>query len=387
MTHCSASLRCAIAKTLLRLVAAAIVFVAVSGVGAAQDEAAPQADASAPPELVGIHDPVMAKVGDTYYAFGTGRGVTVFASPDMVHWERRPAVFDSPPEWIGGLVPAFNRRGGLWAPDVYHHDGTFYLYYSASSFGRNNSAIGVATNTTLDSESPDYRWVDHGRVVNSVAGRDMWNAIDAHVTHDDEGTPWMSFGSHWGGIKLVKLTPDLLAVEQHPTERAWHTIAARHRYWKLDDRDAGDAANPELDYDAIYPADVTELNRDSESGAIEAPFIFKKGDYYYLFVSWDRCCRGAESTYKVVVGRAPEITGPYLDRADQKMIWGGGTLVVTNFNESQRWAAGGHNSVYTFDGVDYLVFHAYESAGRGSRLLIKPIDWDAQGWPTVTLDE
>jgi arabinan endo-1,5-alpha-L-arabinosidase len=155
----------------------------------------------------------------------------------------------------------------------------------------------------------------------------------------------------------------------------------------LDDRDAGDSANPELDYDTLYPTEIFELNQASESGAIEAPFIFKKGDYYYLFVSWDRCCRGADSTYKVMVGRSRDIRGPYLDRADTRLDWGGGTPVVTNFNESTRFAAGGHNSAYTFDGKDYLVLHAYERQGRGSSLVMKEINWDAQGWPTVTLEE
>lgn len=332
-----------------------------------------------------IHDPVMAKEGDTYYVFGTGRGVNVLSSKDRVNWERENPVFDSTPEWIRDVIPGF-RGGSLWAPDIYHYNGAYYLYYSASSFGRNTSAIGVATNTSLDRDNPDYQWVDHGKVVNSVAGRDMWNAIDPQVTHDYEGVPWLVFGSHWGGLKLVKLQEDLLQVVSDPTEREWHTVAARPRYWKLDERDAGDAANPELDYDALYPREITELNRASESGAIEAPFIFKKNGYYYLFASWDRCCRGVDSTYKIVVGRSKSITGPYVDKEDERMDWGGGSLVVNGVNESKKWAALGHNSAYTLDGKDYLVFHAYEATGRGtSRLVIKELQWDPYGWPYVNL--
>jgi arabinan endo-1,5-alpha-L-arabinosidase len=336
----------------------------------------------------GIHDPVMAKQGDRYYVFGTGRGVVVASSTDRVNWEREPPVLEATPEWVLKILPDFGGRGSFWAPDIYHYDGTYYLYYSVSSFGRNNSGIGVATNTTLDSKSPDFKWVDRGMVVNSVAGRDMWNAIDAHVTHDEAGVPWMSFGSHWGGLKLVRLDASLIKLPDSKSQWEWHTIAARNRYWKLDDRDAGDSANPDLDYDALYPAEVFELNQASENGAIEAPFIFRKNGYYYLFASWDRCCRGANSTYKVVVGRSRDIRGPYVDREDERMDWGGGTLVVKNFEESPRWAAGGHNSVYTWDGKDYLVLHAYEHEGRGaSRLVIKEIEWDPQGWPSVTLSE
>jgi arabinan endo-1,5-alpha-L-arabinosidase len=336
----------------------------------------------------GIHDPVMARQGDRYYVFGTGRGVTVASSIDRVNWEREPSVLEATPEWVLKILPDFGGRGSFWAPDIYHHDGTYYLYYSVSSFGRNNSAIGVATNRTLDSKSPDFKWVDRGMVVNSVAGRDMWNAIDAQVLHDEAGVPWMTFGSHWGGLKLFRLDASLTKLPDSPSQWEWHTIAARNRYWKLDDRDAGDSANPELDYDALYPAEIFQLNQASENGAIEAPFIFRKNGLYYLFASWDRCCRGANSTYKVVVGRSRDIRGPYVDREDERMDWGGGTLVVKNFEESPRWAAGGHNSVYTWDGKDYLVFHAYEHEGRGaSRLVIKEIEWDPQGWPSVMLSE
>lgn len=335
---------------------------------------------------VPIHDPVMIEQDGTYYLFGTGEGIAVWSSPDMEQWEREEPVFDAAPAWVMEMLPDFENH--IWAPDIYHHEGTYYLYYSVSAFGRNSSAIGVATTPTLHPDDPAFEWTDRGVVVQSVPGRDLWNAIDANVVHDDEGTPWMTFGSHWGGMKLVRLEDNLIDVAQAREERAWHTIAARHRYWKLDERDAGDAANPELDYDALYPETIFELNRASESGAVEAPFIFKKNGYYYLFVSWDRCCRGAESTYKVVVGRSRDVTGPYVDRLGQKLVHGGGSPVVEGIDGQERWAAFGHNSAYTFEGTDYLVFHAYDVADEGrSKLVVREIAWDDDGWPTATLVE
>jgi arabinan endo-1,5-alpha-L-arabinosidase len=243
----------------------------------------------------------------------------------------------------------------------------------------------VATNASLDPTDADFGWVDHGVVVRSVPGRDMWNAIDPHLVRAEDGTPWMSFGSHWGGLKLVRMDPSLTRIAE-PEE--WRTIAARHRYWKLDERDAGDSANPELDYETLYPERILEMNRASESGAIEAPVIFHKDGWYYLFASWDRCCRGAESTYKVVVGRSRDIAGPYLDREGENMLHGGGSLVVLGFDESERWAAGGHNDVVDIDGTDYLVFHAYDVPDEGrSKLMVREIHWDAHGWPTVEVEE
>ena len=111
-----------------------------------------------------------------------------------------------------------------------------------------------------------------------------------------------------------------------------------------------------------------------EPASIEAPFIFRKGDYYYLFVSWDHCCRGVNSDYKVVVGRARNITGPYVDANDERLDKGGGTLLIAG---NARWPGIGHNSVYTFDGRDYFVAHAYDARDRGwSKLKILELQWN-----------
>jgi len=305
-----------------------------------------------------VHDPVMIEDDGTYYLFSTGWGISVRASTDMDNWTRHDPVFDKPPSWTQKVVPDF--RGHMWAPDIAEHNGTFYLYYSVSDFGQNTSAIGVVTNETLDPDDPNYDWTDHGAVVQSVPGRDLWNAIDPNLAFDDEGTPWLSFGSYWLGLKIVQLDQNLTDIATSPQQ--WRTIAKRHRYWKLDERDAGN----------------------SSSGDIEAPFIFKKDDYYYLFASWDQCCSGKESTYKIVVGRSNNITGPYLDKAGQKMLHGGGTLVAKGHN---RWAAVGHQAAYTFDGTDYLIFHGYEDTDDGdSKLIIKEIHWQ-NDWPTISLTD
>lgn len=310
----------------------------------------------AQPNEVRVHDPVMIEHEDTYYLFSTGRGISVRSSPDMQDWTREKPVFEEAPEWTSEVVPGF--RNHIWAPDIAENNGTYYLYYSVSRFGTNNSAIGVVTNETLNPDDPDFEWVDYGPVVQSVPGRDMWNAIDPNLTFNDEGTPWLSFGSYWLGIKIVQLKNNLTEIANSP--QSWRTIASRHRYWKLDERTAGN----------------------SYSGDIEAPFIFKKDGYYYLFASWDRCCADEESTYKIVVGRSKNITGPYLDKADQKMIHGGGTLVAKG---KGKWAAVGHNAAYTFDNTDYLLFHGYDKTDEGnSKLIIREITWE-DGWPTISL--
>ena len=304
-----------------------------------------------------VHDPVLIRQDGTYYLFHTGNGVSVWSSSNMKDWNEEPPVFSAAPSWATEVVPNF--RNHIWAPDIYQYNGLYYLYYSVSAFGRNTSAIGVATNKTLKRSDPDFRWQDHGIVVQSVPGRDLWNAIDPNVVHDSAGTPWLAFGSFWNGIKLVKLNANLLTLAQ-PEE--WHTIAARGRAWTTNDRNAGDATN-----------------------AIEAPFIFRKAGYHYLFVSWDVCCRGAASTYKVVVGRSRSITGPYLDREGRDLRLGGGSIVVAG---NAAWGGVGHSATYTFDGTDYLVFHGYDLGDNGrSKLWITKLRWDENGWPSATLEQ
>jgi len=297
-----------------------------------------------------VHDPVAIKEKGVYHLFCTGRGISHFVSKDLKNWEKLDPVFAEKPSWADKVVPDFKNH--IWAPDVIEHNGKYYLYYSVSAFAKNTSAIGLTINKTLDPKDEDYKWEDQGIIVQSVPNRDMWNAIDPNIIFDKNGSPWMSFGSFWNGLKMVKLSDDLKSIA-HPEE--WRTIAKRERSFGLDDMDPGDAA-------------------------LEAPFIFKKGSYYYLFLSWDLCCRGENSTYKVVVGRSGSATGPFVDADGKALNEGGGTLLIEG---NENWYGAGHNSVYTFDGKDYYFSHAYDAKDNGApKLVIKEITW-VDGWPSI----
>ncbi|WP_439130076.1 arabinan endo-1,5-alpha-L-arabinosidase [Polaribacter sp.] len=296
------------------------------------------------------HDPVVAKQGDTYYLFCTGPGITSFTSKDLKTWTKADPVFADQPKWAKEVAPGFN--GHIWAPDITFYEGKYYLYYSISAFGKNTSGIGLVTNETLNPKDKNYKWQDQGMVIQSAPNRDLWNAIDPNLIFDEEGTPWLSFGSFWSGLKMVKLEKDLKTLAQ-PQE--WYPIASRKRSPNFPDASAGDAA-------------------------LEGPFIFKKGGFYYQFLSWDYCCRGEESTYKLVVGRSKSVTGPYVDKQGKKLTEGGGSLVIEG---NKNWYGVGHNSVFTFDGKDYTFMHGYDASDRAlPKLIVKEITW-VKGWPTV----
>ena len=298
-----------------------------------------------------IHDPVMAEEKGMYYLFSTGQGINVMSSPDMKSWKPEPPVFTETPKWA---VEMIDECKGTWAPDIIYHNGLYHLFYSCSAFGKNTSAIGHATTPTLDRKNPRFKWTDHGMIIRSIPNRDLWNAIDPNIIIDEDGTPWMAFGSFWDGIKMVRLKADLSAIAE-PQE--WYSLSRRQRSINVKGEDAG-------------------------NGAVEAPFIMKHGDYYYLFVSFDYCCRGLQSDYKVAVGRSKNVCGPYLDRENRSMEHGGGTVIVKGDND---WAGIGHCATYKFGSKYYFIAHAYSIKENGApKLYIREIKWTPDGWPEIS---
>lgn len=306
-----------------------------------------------------VHDPVMAKEGHTYYVFGTGTGISTLYSKDLKHWKKGKPVFDTLPGWVHKALPDFRYSSSIWAPDIIHYKGLWYLFYACNEKpGKPDAAIGLATNPTLDPDDPDYQWTDRGKIVQSVLYRDLWQAIDPNAVVDEEGTPWLVFGSFWDGIKLVKMTDDMMKLKW-PQE--WHTLARQ-------------------------PSTQRLYNYGLEDSQIEGAFVFRHDGYYYLFASLGLCCRGIHGTYHVVVGRSKKITGPYVDRAGYSMLDGNGTVIA--IGDGKRWSSVGHNSVYTFNGKDYFVTHACSIPDNGdSKLVVVELKWDKEGWPVVTLPE
>ena len=133
---------------------------------------------------------------------------------------------------------------------------------------------------------------------------------------------------------------------------------------------------------AVRP-DPRGTDFDAGNGAVEAPFIIRRGDWYYLFVSFDLCCRGEKSTYNVVVGRSEFINGPYIDRDGVPMMNGGGTSVAKG---NGQYAGVGHCAVANFNGRDYIFMHGYDKDEHyASKLVIRELTWTSDGWPVVKL--
>jgi arabinan endo-1,5-alpha-L-arabinosidase len=283
---------------------------------------------------VSVHDPSVVKTpGGGYILVHTGANITIKTSTDRTAWHNAGVAFPGGASWTLSYTGGSNV---LWAPDISFHNGRYYLYYAASTFGSQHSGIFLATSTT----GAEGSWTNQGLVIETSSANNF-NAIDPNLLVDASGKWWLSLGSFWTGIKLIALDPAT-------GKRSDTTVRA-------------------------------VAQRTGSSTAIEAPYIFRHGSFYYLWVSFDLCCRGASSTYRIMVGRSTSVTGPYLDRAGTAMTSGGGTQVLAGHGSIH---GPGHEAVFTDTDAEVLVYHWYANDGS-SRLGINLLGYDSAGWPFV----
>ena len=301
--------------------------------------------------LFPVHDPSAIRQDDTFHVFSTSQvgeapGLIHWrTSSDLVTWTLRGAVFPTMPAWAAKAIPG---TGGIWAPDISFSNGQYRLYYAVSTFGGNHSAIGLVTSPTLDTSDAKFGWTDQGLVFASTVNDDF-NAIDPNAFTDDDGRQYLAFGSFWTGLKLIELDPA--------------------------------TGKPKSD----KPEVTSILRRPSAMDAVEAPFLFKRGKYYYLFASYDFCCRGADSTYYTVVGRAESIAGPFIDRKGKPMNSDGGLIVLhANLDPTGRWKGPGGCSIMSAGTHDFIVYHAYDAQNGGRPTLrMALLAWTPDGWPVA----
>jgi len=286
------------------------------------------------------HDPTMIESNGVFYRFWTGNNIPMATSNNLTQWSNGPSVYSGGyPAWVSDWLAGISGEtfNFPWAPDVSHFNGQFHIYSSFSAkFGDNISCITHLTKSNIATGS----WTDHGPVI-CTAGNENYNAIDADAGVDTAGNAWLAFGSFGDGIMLIPLNADGSRSGTSMTRIAW-------------------------------------------ASQIEAPVLFYRCGYYYLFVTWGLCCPGEgrtvnQLTYRVAVGRSQNITGPYVDKNGTNMVSGGGTLLVQG--DHQVWAAAGHSDVIATGDKIYHLYHAYRQSDGGAQLRIVELPFDNQGWP------
>lgn len=270
-------------------------------------------------------DPSVIRVGNTYYAAATSSEwaphYPLFTSKDLIHWKQLGYVFAQTPAWAAA---------SFWAPELFYHKGTYYVYYTARRKSDGISCIGVAT-----SKDPEKGFKDQGIVV--AFGKE---AIDAFVI-ESEGKLYITFKAY--------------GLDKRPIELLGY---------QLTDDGLRTVGKPFM------------LLRDEERMGMEGQCIVKRNNYYYLFYSAGGCC-GRSCSYHVNVARSASLKGPYVKYDKNPVLTGYDT-----------WKCTGHGTIVTTaKGEDFYLYHAYDKTNdvyTGRQGMLARLGWNEYtGWPLL----
>jgi GH43 family beta-xylosidase len=204
-----------------------------------------------------VPDPFVLKYCGEYWLYCSGDPIDCWHSEDLVHWNRVGPVFSTNPKgWD---------QADLWAPEVVYDNGTFYMYYCATTkssdwrVGEADRRIGVAT-----ASQPQGPFVDVGHPLTQAWG------IDADVLLDPTSGLRYLFYSHldepqWPGAGI---DADRLLDPAKVANQPWRVT---HGSEAWEDKDA-DPYNGSLRYTNEGPT-----------------ALYRNGKYYVMYSggSWD----------------------------------------------------------------------------------------------------
>lgn len=290
-----------------------------------------------------LADPFVFRMGNDYFAYGTGSDVgngrqpdgrvfPVLRSPDLVNWTL-----------LGGALEPMSSSltTAYWAPEVAERDGRFFMYYAA------DMRLRVAT---ADRPAGPFR----------DAGCDLLPdepfSIDASPFRDPRDGRWYLFFAKdyfdervGTGTAVVPLADDMMTALEPPrvvvrASNDWQ-IFQRNRRW----------------YDREWDAWHT----------VEGPFIVEREGRYYCLYSggcWET------PGYGVSFAVAEHPLGPWRDE------WGHAGPVVLRGIEGQVIGPGHNSVVHGPDGRTlFVVYHAWDPARTMRRMCIDPLVFTKDG--------
>ena len=269
----------------------------------------------------------------TYYLYRSGgakAGVLAYASTDLENWNGPFQVFRMPDGFWG------NRT--IWAPEVHHYRGKYYLFATFNSLEKVKSARPdwqpaeryplVARGTQiLVSDSPKGPFQPFRNQAHTPAD---WMSLDGTLWVED-GVPWMVFCHEWvqmqdGTMELMRLKTDLSAAAGKPVT----LFRASDAPWRRNQEDR----DPK-----------------TRSWVTDGPFLYRtKGGN--LLMTWSSFGAGGY-TVGLAVSKSGKVAGPW-SQVEQPL-----------FKED-----GGHAMIFkTFDNRLMLVLHQPNSKAERARLL------------------
>ena len=296
----------------------------VAAVAREQQPVADQADGTfRNPVLPGhYHDPTVVRVGDDYYLSHCEhdhRGPLIWHSRDLVNWRPLARVTS-----LAGLTD-------IWATDLIHHEGLFYLYApvrQATIDGR--LTFSNVVTTASDPAGPWSEPVDLG-----LGGIDPGHVVDT------DGTRYLYVNA---GL-VAQLSPDGLAVVGEPFKV--------YDGWPI-------------------PPDWT-----IECDCLESPKLFWRDGWCYL-VSALGGTAGPSTSHLIVVARSRSALGPWENDPASPFL--------RTESRDEAWWSQGHGTLIADTAGDWWVlYHAMprERRSLGRNTLMLPVTWTADGWPRI----
>lgn len=297
-------------------------------------------------------DPAIIRAPDGfYYAYATQTlrdgewiNIQVARSADLIEWEFLGDALPEKPDWAATTQD-------FWAPSVIFDGATYFMYYSATPdvchMHEAGHALAVAT-----SAKPEGPFTDMGMPLLLGAGFEF---IDPMAFDDPAtGKHLLYWGSGFQPIKVQELASDRLsfAPDSSPIDLVWPN--------------GRDGTFPRL---------------------VEAAWVIRHDDFYYLFYSGDNCC-GPDAEYGVMVARSESATGPFTTLEEAR-----GVPHSLMLFKNDRWIAPGHNCIVVDEaGECWIVYHAIDANKPRQRqqdevnsrriLLMDRVEWH-EGWPWV----
>lgn len=371
---------------------------------------------------VTVHDPNIVYDGTSgkYYIFGSHKAWAV--SSDLAAWEyiSLPSLQDNNSEvfkrnilWSSQGNFSYNVEGNMWAPAViYNKDMGKWCMYMSINGGDYYSSIALLTSDKIDGDyeyagtvvysgfrsleqlkatdfekvcgkakqSDAERYINAGGGWNSLYGT---NAIDPCVFYDKDGGLWMSYGSWFGGIFLIKLDNETGLRDTSRKYKTKENVSDEYLGIRLS---GGYGATGEGSFIVWDP----------------------QTEYYYLYESY--CGLNATdgfSGYHIRLFRSKDVTGPYVDSMgncaivthegedqSQKGIKLFGNYALSSLagngeNSGEGYMSGGHNSaLIDSDGQRYLVYHTRFNVGQEwHEVRVHQQFMNEDGWPVTAVYE
>lgn len=325
--------------------------------------------------ITACHDPsTIVYENGKYWCFSTANNLSLRSSPDLVNWSLEAQPFSyaaGVPSYMADYLRTceWGWSWNLWAPDIIKNGDLYYLYYSRNMCRDSDCTERSVCGLAIGSSIADPDWVDQGAVLYTALCTDYRRSIDPTLIFDQSGNLWMAAGSFGrpnddgyvnGGIWLYQLDPETGMVK------------------------AGTSS--------------TQLAR----AWIEAPYLYYKNGWYYLFFNQERCCSGTSSTYFIRYARSQNITGPYYDKDGINVLNhnNGSLFLGRDFNANYdvindvtiprpecgsvgREIGPGHMGIVSAqDGLEMFSFHFYDAYNGGEHTLgIRTLIWGDDGWP------